>query len=803
MPRITLRGISLRARIVLLVLLIVTPVTIILSLQAAALYQVRVSHTYMEATDSALLIADHPKVILPEPNDYMAHLARQLENLRPNDCAAVRQLFDPLLKTHPYFNSVALTMPDGTIMCNDNGARGIINVADRAYFRQVRQTGSFTISNLLTSRLSDKPSIVFSRPVRGDGNQLKYVLILALDARWLANALQQAVARLRLPADTVAVVVDDQATVVASAPASFAYAGQRMQEWRALRPQLASTTPLAHEEVWPDSVRRATVYVPLFVSTNGAIGVRVGVPVDAALDEVVWDTALHTGAIAVVVIIALSLAWFASERLVSSPIRAVWRAANSLRQGDYSTRVGRIQARGELGELASAFDSMAGRLEEDRKRLHFLAMHDPLTGLPNRNALRDALNEALSAVGGARRPAIILLDLDGFKEINDSLGHPVGDRVLTQVAQRLVDAAAARTDAMAARLGGDEFVILVRQACGAESVSRLAVALREQILRPIEVGEHKFFLSASAGIALSPEHGTDVDALLQNADVAMYQAKRDKRSGYCVFKPALNESAPARLRMQNLLKQAVARNELVLHYQPKFDARTGRLTGAEALVRWRSAELGLVSPADFIPLAEQTGAIVDIGDWVLRSACDQLRAWDAQLPDEFRIAVNLSPRQFNGRDLAAAVSRLIAERGAGANRLELEITEGVLMRDPTETVHALHQLRALGVSVVVDDFGTGYSSLAYLKHLPIDGLKIDKAFVAGLPDDTRDRRIIGAVISIASELGFRVTAEGVETAAQVDALRELGCDEFQGYYFGRPVPAAEFTPLLPQLADVP
>ncbi len=794
----TLGGLGLRARIVLLVLLIVTPLTIVLGLQITTLHREQAANLFKDAQASAMMIADQPRMIIPAPHSYLATLARLVQARARDGCGGLSRLFSPLLEAHPYFTTLSLLDLNGQATCHYMPRDREVNVADRSYFRQIVRTGSYTISNLVTDRFTGKDSIIFSAPVLDDARHLHNVLILGLSADWLARTLQDAVTRAHLPTGAVAVVVDDAGTVVASAPATFASRGSKVRNWSAVHAALSAPTPIVRDEVWRDGVRRASAYVRLFDAPNGAIHVRVGVPIDPVMGTLARSTGARIGIVVAVMTLALALTWFASESLVLRPLRKVWRAANALRQGDFSARVGPVKVRGELGELASAFDNMADRLAEDREGLQRLAMHDPLTGLFNRAAMRQALAGALEEVAAGRMNgvAVILLDLDGFKEINDSLGHPVGDQVLVHIAEQLLATAQDWPHAMPARLGGDEFVIVVRHQDDAASVESLAVAIRDRIMHPLAVADHKFLLAASGGIVLAPEHGTDVDTLIQNADVAMYQAKRHKRAGFCVFAPELNADAPARLRMHHLLKEAVARKELVLHYQPKVDARSGKLSGCEALVRWNSPVLGPVSPAQFIPLAEQTGVIADIGDWVLRTACAQLRAWQGRIPEQFKIAVNLSPRQFNERDLSNDVARLLQEAAVPGNRLEIEITEGALMHDPAEAIEALHRLRALGVAVAVDDFGTGYSSLAYLKHLPIDRLKVDRAFVAGLPDDARDRAIIGAVVAIATEVGFHVTAEGVETPEQANSLRKLGCDEFQGYHFGRPVPAAEFEVVL-------
>jgi diguanylate cyclase (GGDEF)-like protein len=462
--------------------------------------------------------------------------------------------------------------------------------------------------------------------------------------------------------------------------------------------------------------------------------------------------------------------------------------------------VGKINATGELEELAGAFDSMATHMHEEQKRLEILAMRDALTGLPNRYFIRKHLSQMIKRTYATHcSVGLILLDLDNFKGINDSYGHPLGDKVLILIAQALF--ASADGLATLGRLGGDEFVLITECKPDSNNFVKLAQRVQAVLRDPIAIDEHQFYISASMGIAVFPEHGNDMDTLIQNADVAMYRAKAEKITGYCFYSPEMNKFTGANLRMQHLLSQAITKDELVLHYQPKIDSLSGKITGAEALVRWNNEELGFVSPADFIPLAEETGFIVQIGEWVLRTACVQLREWNKEVSNDFSMAINFSPRQFANTQLIDKIIDVAKTSGVSIKQLELEITEGALMYDPLKTTEALHKLRNLGAKVSIDDFGTGYSSLSYLKRLPIDALKVDKSFISGLPADGADHAIVSAVIAIAKELDLRVTAEGVETPEQLDTLRKLGCAELQGYLFSRPLSAADFSKML-RLHDV-
>jgi diguanylate cyclase (GGDEF)-like protein len=429
---------------------------------------------------------------------------------------------------------------------------------------------------------------------------------------------------------------------------------------------------------------------------------------------------------------------------------------------------------------------------EAEARIRHMAHHDALTDLPNRVFFRDRLAQALAR---ARREgeavAVLCLDLDRFKEVNDTLGHAAGDQLLEAVADRL--RADVREADTIARLGGDEFAVVqtaLTQPGGADALSRRIV---EALSRPFDLGGNVLAsVGASVGVALYPADGEDPDRLLRRADLALYRAKADGRGTHRFFEEQMDAQLRARAALERDLRGALAEERFELNYQPQVDLATGRLAGAEALLRWRHPERGMVPPAEFIPLAEETGLIVPIGEWVLATACREACGWPAPL----RVAVNLSPVQFRQPGLAELVVRTLRCTGLDPTRLELEITEGVLLRDTDATVGALEALRALGVRIAMDDFGTGYSSLSYLRRFPFDKIKIDRSFVADLGRSGDAAEIVRAVIHLGRGLGMRANAEGVETAEQATLLRVAGCGEGQGYYFGRPVPAHEFAALV-------
>lgn len=452
--------------------------------------------------------------------------------------------------------------------------------------------------------------------------------------------------------------------------------------------------------------------------------------------------------------------------------------------------------RGASGEVLNfvGIESDISERHAAQERIRQLAYFDPLTGLPNRRLLQDRAEQALvGAEREGKRVALLFVDLDHFKTINDSLGHSAGDQLLSQVAQRLLGCVR-RMDTVA-RLGGDEFVVLLGEAT-LEGTSEVARKILEVVGRPFHIEQHQLGVTPSLGISLFPQDGDDFETLLKHADTAMYRAKESGRNAYRFFASEMNVAALERLQLENGLRQGLARSEFVLHYQPQISVASGRIIGAEALVRWRHKQSGLVSPGRFIPVAELSGLIVPIGEWVLREACRQNRSWqDAGLP-AISIAVNISSLQFRGGQLEENVRAALADSGLPSEFLELELTEGIVMGNADETVEILRRLSAMGVKLAIDDFGTGYSSLSYLKRFPIDKLKIDQSFVRDIVSDPDDWAIANAVINLAHSLRLAVIAEGVEHAEQLDMLRLHGCDEVQGYYFSVPLPADEFAELL-------
>jgi diguanylate cyclase (GGDEF)-like protein/PAS domain S-box-containing protein len=462
----------------------------------------------------------------------------------------------------------------------------------------------------------------------------------------------------------------------------------------------------------------------------------------------------------------------------------------------------------EHGEVVGAFGTVQDITESKRaeERIRHLAYYDGLTQLPNRHLFLENVTQALNQARRHDRVlGVLSMDLDQFKRINDTLGHSTGDRLLKEVAARLREGLRAH-DTVAhgegelgiARLGGDEFCILLNEIGQLHDAAKIARRIVESFTQPVVIDGNELFVTTSIGIALFPVDGEDAETLLKNADAAMYHAKSQGRNNYQFYGRAMNARALEKLAMESLLRKAIERSEFELHFQPKLDLRNGCIAGAEALIRWRHPELGMVPPGDFIPLAEESGLIVAIGEWVLEATCRQSLEWQRAGLPAVPIAVNISSPHFRHSGLLPTVARVLQESGLPARLLEVEVTESMLMADLKATLGTLHRLKDMGLRLSIDDFGTGYSSLAYLKRFPLDALKVDRSFVKDTPGAADDAAITSAIIAMAHSLKLEVVAEGVETRAQLAFLRARGCEYAQGYLISRPVAAPDLARLLAQ-----
>ena len=515
--------------------------------------------------------------------------------------------------------------------------------------------------------------------------------------------------------------------------------------------------------------------------------------------------ALSLGAVGLVLAIGLGSPLLVS-RLLVKPISDLAEAVDRFLNGDSDARPDTRRS-GELGFLARGFDALANELGGSRRRVRALAFYDVTTGLPNREYFKERLQASLvSARLKKYSMGLLSIDLGGFQQVNDALGHEAGDELLREVAERLRGTVrlgdlisrprADGADAQLSRVGGDQFTIMLARISDGQDWAKVSERVLASLAKPFDVAGRQLSVSANIGIAIYPVDGGDAETLLRNAEAAMNHSKSQSPSGYQFYSEAMNAATARNLHIRNRLSGAIERQDLALHYQPLRDAQSGRVVGAEALLRWTDGEMGPVQPLEFIPIAEESGLILPIGEWVLYTACAQGRAWRDAGFREIRIAVNVSAHQLRQEEWVEKVAETLQETGFSADRLELELTESATMEDNDATLGTLKALRDMGVGIALDDFGTGHSSLSYLKRFPIGRLKIDRSFVSQMTKSREEAAITEAILAMAKSLGLGVVAEGVETVEQAEFLRERGCPELQGYLISRPVAAADFTRFL-------
>ena len=506
-------------------------------------------------------------------------------------------------------------------------------------------------------------------------------------------------------------------------------------------------------------------------------------------------------------ILTAAAIYLALQHFIITPVQNLQQLSREIGRGKLEIK-STLKPNDEIGDLATAFEDMAGNLRQSDERIRFVAYHDDLTGLPNRTMFGEYLNHVLA---DARRHnkqfALLFIDIDDFKRVNDTLGHHAGDQLLLKVTERLsrclrqtdyvarIDSISA-PDEILARLGGDEFVILVPDISGSHASSTLANRLLTMLADPFSIEGHEFYISASIRITLFPMDGQDAETLTKNADIAMYHAKQQGKNDYQFYLQSMNVLAHERLALENKLRKALTNDELSLFYQPQVDTKSGEIVGLEALIRWQNPDEGCIPPGVFIPVAEETGLILGIGEWVINEACRQLRAWrQAGLPS-IPVSVNISGKQFGKQDLPHIISTALLRNKLDPGLLEVEITESAIMDSPDRAVKDLLAIKALGITIALDDFGTGYSSFSYLHRFPIDTLKIDRSFIETIGTTQESSELVAAIIAMAHMLKLRVVAEGIETEEQLSVLADRDCDVIQGFLFQAPVPAPQVPALL-------
>ncbi len=518
------------------------------------------------------------------------------------------------------------------------------------------------------------------------------------------------------------------------------------------------------------------------------------IPMDGILKPLVESLTFVVLFLVMIVVAVSILINVAVRRIISRPVE---RLVERTRLFSIGLKPEPISSWGsnELTELAQAIDVMNEDLDRETNRLAYMATHDELTGLPNRSLLDDRLEQIITySRRNKTKAAVLFLDLDQFKTINDSLGHSIGDKLLQKVAERI--AFQLREEDTVARFGGDEFVVLLSDFQHIRDVSNVAEKILFVIKQPYIIDGYDLSVTSSIGISICPDDSDDPETLIQNADTAMYLSKNMGRNAFQFYTRKIHDTVVRKLQLEDALRKAIEEQQFILYYQPKVNLTTKKIYGMEALIRWQHPDLGIVSPIEFIPLAEESGLIIEIGEWVIEEALRQMKAWTALFPWLSNMAINLSARQLQQVNFVSDIEKMLQQSGIDSSKIDFEITESMIMNDVKAAISVLCGIRQLGVSVSIDDFGTGYSSLSYLKHLPADSLKIDRTFIRDIVNDCDDQAITKSIIALADNLNLRVIAEGIEEPEQDALLTSLGCEYAQGYYYSRPVPAAEMQQLL-------
>lgn len=779
----------LRINLLLLLLVAITP-AVLLTIHART-QQRQASLTNVQETTAQLAgtLAHEQQLVIDDAEHLLGSLASNPALTNPSECATELQ---QQLAQHARYANFGVANLAGDVTCSAVALTGSVNVSDRDYFQQALETGAFVVGDVSIGRIIGRPTLSFGMPLYAADEQPAGVLYGSLDLGWL----NQRAGTLGLPEGSSFTVMDSRGAIIARYPDTRQYLGEVRRDaplYRAILEQdgqgTATVTGL-------DDVRRFYAFAPWDPTANSEVYVALGLPeaeVFGPADRRLTQNLIILGMVSLA---ALALAWTGVHLLVVRRVERLVRTARRLGSGDLSARTGMANQPGELGQLAYTMDEMAISLERMERQLRQAALHDPLTGLPNRALLMERVRQAIDRTRRGQQAtfAVLFIDLDRFKLVNDSAGHTVGDELLVAVAGRIRHDI--RPSDLAARLGGDEFAVLVDDIDSSDEALTVAERIMTQLCTPFtfEAGR-EYHLSCSIGIAEGSGDYVQPEDLLRDADIAMYHAKDSGRNAYRIYSPAMRDRATSLFALSNDLREALERDEFVLHYQPITHLPSGRVVGAEALLRWQHPERGMLNPASFLPFAEESGQISAIGWWALERACRQGEAWRQRF-GELLISVNLSSRQLAAPDIISHVEEALARSGLPPQALILELTESAIMEDSVAAHSVLSRLRERQLQVAVDDFGTGYSSLSLLHQLPVDYVKLDRSFTVSLTDGSRHSAIVRAMLAMSEALGMRVIAEGIETTEQRAQLIQLGCTLGQGYLFASPLSSSAMTHLL-------
>lgn len=775
---------SLRTLVVLLVLAAVTPALILIFYTASDQRRAAEEHVQAEALRFARIASAQQQRFIEGARQLLVALAK-LPEVRHAQGDACTSAFADLLSAFPFYANLGVIDAEGMIVCSALPFNRPLSAAHRTYFQRALATREFAVGDYQIGSITKRATINFGYPVLNARGGVHAVVFAAMDLAWLNHLAAEA----NMPVGSALTVIDRQGAVLVRYPETDGWVGRQIGDQGFLHTVLAQGEGVTTARE-PDGVEHLVAFTPLSeVPEAGYAYVSIGIPRKAAFADADQTLRRNLVGLGLVWVLALAAAWAGCDVFLLRRVNAIVAATRRLSAGDLGARTGLPSSDSELGQLARAFDEMATSLQRQTAAVAHQATHDLLTQLPNRALLHDHLEQAIKLAQREQTSvALLLLDINLFKEINDTLSHRNGDLLLQQLGPRL--RRVLRESDLIARLGGDEFAVLLPDA-DIEQAVVVAQKVLDVFQEPFPLGEATVTVGAGIGIAIYPLHGDSADQIMQRADVAMYVAK-EAGNEYFVYAAERDHYDPDRLTLISDLRRAIDNNQLFLQYQPKIDINAGRTIGVEALLRWRHPDRGLIPPDTFIVLAEHAGLIKPLTLWVLTAALRQCRTWqEAGLP--IPVAVNLSARSLQDPGLVDQVAAILHHADVAPECLELEITESVVMADPERALEILTRLHAMGVRMSVDDFGTGHSSLTYLRKLPIQSIKIDRSFVGPMVRNPDDAVIVRSIIELAHTLGFKVVAEGVETQETWGHLARLGCNEAQGYYMSRPLAADALT----------
>ena len=776
--------ISLRIRLLLLLLVIFSAIAAVAVWQAMERRETDTRQFLDSLKTQSKFIVEQQGAAIRRAERFLEFMTSSLDPYALAQDPKCPEKLQTYTKNDLYLANLFITNTDGQVICNPRDTLAPPDVSDRAYFREAVASTRSIIGDPLYGRFSGRWVLPFSKRFVEPQGRVMGVMVAALDMAWIDQAFQD----IPLPSGIRLGLVTSKGVVLARQPDSAQWVGRNISDLPAFKKLIELNGDGMAETVSHDGQVRFYIFTPFAKTTGDAIYLWQTIPkevVTAKADSQFLASIAIIGALAV---LSFTLVWFGVYRLFLQPLDVIANAARRIAKGEVAVKTGLSDSCNEIGQLALAFDEMTSRL----------ALFDAVTGLLNRHAFEKALEAMLAdAQQRSLRVAVIRLQLKDYDRIEAAHGQAFGIAVVKQVGLRLQ--AVLGGAVLLARLGESSFALLWPQATDTLQVSGLVERLRLDVEnQPLEIEDRSIHVQLGFGVCFYPEDGETAVDLMQHAGAALGLAMKTQNNPVRYYERAMDDWLSKRARRLVDLQRALKAQEFELHYQPQLDLLTGRVAGLEALVRWRHPQEGLISPAEFIPLAEESGFIIPLGQWILTRAVTQLVEWRTANPalNSLVMAVNISAAQLISDDLESYLQRLLAHSGLPPDRLELEITESQLMQLSSEPDKLLQRLKSAGVLLAIDDFGTGYSSLSYLKHFAVDKLKIDKIFVDNVAHGADDEIIIEAAIAMAHKLGLVVIAEGVESPEQVDALRRLSCDQIQGYVFSRPLPAGDALQLI-------